>query len=690
MRVLRTILLLAVLAAIGAVTLWEAEERLSPGPLHPAHQRVPTLVDSEGCALCHGQGTEQDAMAKACGACHEEVFAQLGTTDGLHGSLPAATATTCGVCHREHHGDALAPIEPMSWQRAGVEDPAAYAHEHVAEFPLHGRHGELDCSACHEHAASDLPPPGNLRFLGTETSCGSCHRDVHEGAFGNDCARCHGQERPFAEAPGFTHDAFPLEGAHRSVSCENCHDDLSGTSITSHREQARGCADCHQDPHDGSGTALRIVADSTDCARCHDTAAFAGTTFGVAAHADHGVELRGAHTSTACAGCHGPEKVAARLAARVAADAAMSRCADCHVHPHREPLLAGLDAATCGDCHLDLDRDFSRGRLLPEQHDVAATGFPLVSPHADLACADCHGEDLAPATDYAARHPDRSADDCRACHGDPHEGRFDQGPLARLLNDRARAAAGATASTDCLRCHDRDAYLPHRFGIDLHGAVTTFALEGAHRAVDCSGCHGAPTGDGPRDFHGAPGTCADCHEDPHRGRFDRAGPPAAIDGRTGCARCHDVTSFRSVPAPTHGQDTFDHALWTGHSLEGRHAAASCADCHGRDERGSLGTAPQRCADCHADVHAGQFATWVGDRRTAPADCRRCHAPRADDFHIERFDHARLTRFALDDNHRDVACDKCHLPVATRDGGEVVRYRPLPTDCRACHLPGGRR
>ena len=63
MRVLRTILLLAVLAAIGAVTLWEAEERLSPGPLHPAHQRVPTLIDSEGCALCHGQGTGQDAMA---------------------------------------------------------------------------------------------------------------------------------------------------------------------------------------------------------------------------------------------------------------------------------------------------------------------------------------------------------------------------------------------------------------------------------------------------------------------------------------------------------------------------------------------------------------------------------------------------------------------------------------------------
>jgi hypothetical protein len=114
-----------------------------------------------------------------------------------------------------------------------------------------------------------------------------------------------------------------------------------------------------------------------------------------------------------------------------------------------------------------------------------------------------------------------------------------------------------------------------------------------------------------------------------------------VFGARSCAECHETTSFRVA--------AFDHA---------KVASASCRSCHDRQ-----------------NPHADQFGE---------TDCRSCHDTNS--YRIEQFDHTR-TRFALDGAHTRAACSACHS-ATTLAGRTLVRYRPLPTTCVACH--GGAR
>ena len=225
-------------------------------------------------------------------------------------------------------------------------------------------------------------------------------------------------------------------------------------------------------------------------------------------------------------------------------------------------------------------------------------------------------------------------------------------------------------------CHSMSAWLGARFD---HAAVAHFALTGAHRAVACSTCHKKQAGI--TQFVSAPTACADCHTDVHGGRFDQPGKPPIVDGRSGCARCHATSSFSQIPWT--GQD---HALWTGYTLNGKHATATCAACHPPrehpDEHGrKLGIAATTCSACHADPHAGQFA------KQGDTDCTRCHSD-AGRFTETSFDHQKDSAFKLDKDHVKLACDACHRPVAVSAEVKVIRYRPLGRTCGDCHDPRG--
>lgn len=663
MKWINLLVVIVTLGAISTVVLWEAEERTSPGPLHPVHSSVAALAGSEGCARCHGQ-PGSDAMADACAGCHEEIAVQVARGDGLHGGVD--DVAQCGSCHVEHHGAEIAPVGDHTFARAGIATADAYDHRHAEVFALEGAHAELACARCHEHADVAVLPEGSHRFLGLDQSCTSCHEDVHRGEMGPDCARCHGQVKPFPQVGEFDHRRFVLDGAHGPLRCDACHakdtphaiDALEGRDV-----EPRRCVDCHDTPHDPGGSTLPIASAGADCARCHDTRSFA-RSFDAAAHAAAGTRLVGAHADAECATCHTTERAAEPPNAL-----AMERCADCHESPHRDAFtralveLAGTDAADCARCHAAEHPRFAPAQLDTELH--TATGFALAPPHADVGCAECHGEPTQSA--FAARFPGRAPDDCAACHEDPHRGQFDAGPTRGV----------------CVRCHERTHFLPSSFGLDRH-ADCGFVVDGAHRAVACARCHEAPTGDASRRFAGTPSDCAACHVDVHRGAFDSEGVPHAIGGRTGCARCHGTDSFRDeLPG-------FDHERFTGFGLDGAHTRADCTACHGRaaepDAHGrTLGAAPRACAACHEDPHAGQFATREGER-FVPADCARCHGE-TEWGDTKRFDHDRDTRFPLDQKHDTLDCARCHRPERTRDGRSVVRYRPLGRECTDCH--GGR-
>lgn len=568
--------------ALVGLLVWVESSAPSPGPLAAVHARVPELAGKAGCARCHGGA---QTMAQACAACHEEIAAQTAMREGLHGGIPAERAAGCGGCHGEHNGPDFPMAGPRAFAGIGVADVRAFEHAGLA-FDLHGAHRALACEKCHAHAEVAVLPPGSKRFLGASDDCATCHRDPHGGRL-PECETCHGQEEPFARAPGFVHDArFPLRGAHAGVECQRCHDESGARSVAGLLA--------------GAGSAIEVRS----CESCHAT--------------PHGVAFL------------------ERLAPSVGKQGAL--CSQCHAAEHgafRWPA-ARMDAIA-----------------------HAASGFPLTGPHAEVKCEQCHASLGMDAPPDVPRFPGRSADECQACHGDPHRGAFD---------------AGAFAGSACVACHDRGAFAPAAFGAELH-ARTRFPLTGAHLAVGCERCHqdAAAT----HDFRGAKTACAECHADVHAFALSRRPPPQVMEGFRDCARCHTTASFADA-----GEASFDHEAWTGFALRGAHRTAKCEACHApqRTTKASpraFGIAPRACASCHADPHAGQLATASG------TDCARCHRDDAS-FHAIAFDHETQSRFHPGAVHAAVACSACHREYPRPGGGSIVRYKPLRTDCTDCH------
>ena len=652
MKVVRWLLpLLSLLAVLWFTWRDVREDRIGPGPLHSAHAAVAELRQGANCEACHRAGAGIDV--DGCVRCHVAIGAQRQSGSGLHGRLEPQLLVRCERCHGEHHGDQVPLLAPHAFARAGIDEPTAYDHADV-DYRLAGVHLALRCERCHPDAQA-VAPPANGRFLGLRQQCTSCHEDVHRDAFGGDCNSCHGQKRPWREVPGFPHASFPLLQAHAAVRCDSCHAPGSERAVDAELAKpvaVRTCRECHTDPHGGTGapTALRL-ADTTDCARCHEASKWSAARPEPARHATFGFALNGPHATAACAACHGDAVQAPRWSST---PPALAACAQCHAEPHGEPLLAAAVAAVgpvdgCAGCHLDTDAGFAAGRLSAEQHRW--TGVPLVAPHAEVACIGCHRGALA--TD---RFPGRELADCRACHVDVHGGQFEAN----------------AAYAQCTACHAPTHFVPPAFGLAAH-AATAFPLTGAHAAVACQSCHRDDRSKG-RVFAGTDTNCSGCHADVHRGAFDRPGLPRRIGDRAECARCHDTAAF----APVVGD--FDHATWTGHALAGAHTKIVCTACHPPAVAPGprLGPAAGRtCTACHQDPHAGQFAT------AGVVDCSKCHGEGS--WQELRFDHG-ATRFPLDTTHREVACASCHRGYE-QDGHTIVRYRPLGITCGDCHRLG---
>jgi hypothetical protein len=597
----------------------------------------------------------------------------------------------------------LAAVVGIAWWSLDTRSSPGPLHpSHAAVTALAGGAG---CAAC--HADNDFLAGASL-----SRSCNECHAPIRaqmergtgihgslDAALADDCARCHLEHigdsvglvtvNSFARAgiaspELYDHDhagGLDLAGRHRELRCENCHVNAGNDMLEEGQARFLGlsqeCTACHNDVHKGEL--------GGDCAKCHgqeqpfkDAALFAHPM---------GFPLVDGHANLQCSACHTTLGDFKGLA---------TGCASCHDSPH-EPrfveaaalLARGADARPvagiadgCASCHLPTAPRWSdaNARVTPALH--AATGFALVPPHDTQSCVSCHpGIERAPAAvarsaeDRRVDFPGRTQDACEACHRDPHGGQF----------------RGSTVGDDCLDCHARTEFTPTRFDLAMH-ARCDFPIDGGHRAVACSSCHEVV--DGVRRFAGTQSACVACHEDVHDGAFDRAGMPATVDGRSDCARCHTTDGFHRVT-----WTAADHAMWTGEALLGKHAEASCSDCHRRGPAPARGpapftAAPKDCAACHEDVHAGQFRT---DAPAAPADggavrattdCARCHRS-TERFATIVFDHQRDARFKLDADHAALACAACHRPVTVGEGAgavEIVRYKPLGTACADCHDP----
>lgn len=665
---------LGIVSALAVVGLAVSDmDRTSPGSLSTVHGRVPELASGSGCIACHGGWRK--SLPESCLECHEDVGEQIEDGRGLHGTLEGTLAKACASCHSEHHGAKAPIVHAGSFRLAGVSDVHTFDHELIG-YPLAGRHLELSCVECHEHADAEVLPEGARRYLGLQRDCASCHDDPHEGAMVRDCATCHVQE-DFLDLGGYPHDeSFPLVGGHAELDCRACHAEGEPRSLEAllagSREPARGCVECHPSPHaaeflEGNAELADLSSDAS-CVECHEaehaTFRVEPAILSAAQHACSGFPLDAPHADVSCQECHQPDlrDFVARFPGREADD-----CQRCHVDPHAGQFAeSAYHADGCLSCH-------ERHRFTPHLFDLEAhrrTRFALTGAHVETGCAECHTQ---PTTE-SPRGFAGTDDTCEACHADVHRGFFDE-----VAATRARPEHG-----ECAHCHDTGSFHSASTEAFAHGDWTGFPLAGAHAQEGCEVCH--PRTEHPdehgRTFGWIEGTvgevqgCATCHADPHAGSFDVIGMPIELDGRRGCARCHDETSFRALP---HG---FDHGLWTGYPLEGAHADAACSACHDPLRPAVEGrtwdrAAGQHCADCHADAHAGQFDEY------ALQGCERCHES-SHSFADLSFDHDVHSRFPLDATHAGLSCSECHKPWVLETGVEFVRYKPLGTECSDCH------
>ena len=301
-----------------------------------------------------------------------------------------------------------------SW--AIARDQLSYDHSKTG-FPLEGQHAKISCSDCHQ----------SLDFKSVSSECLDCHLDVHEMSVGNDCARCHNNTNWLVQDIGEVHEqnAFPLEGAHTTASCIDCH--RNGNSLVWERQSGE-CVDCHQnDVPIGAPFGEVHQTFGTSCADCHSpfsprwTANFFHEFF----------PLTKGHSSIACADCHTSQ-----------------------TYPY-----TAVDP-DCYACHFD---DFDN----TSDPNHFNNGIPS-------DCIQCH------TTDYGWRTKDHDSEwfpiysgkhrgewnDCTTCHNNPgnfmdyscidcHKHRQSQSDDDHKAGEKDEVKGYLFESTACFQCHPR-------------------------------------------------------------------------------------------------------------------------------------------------------------------------------------------------------------------------------------------
>lgn len=296
-------------------------------------------------------------------------------------------------------------------------------------------------------------------------------------------------------------------------------------------------------------------------------------------------------------------------------------CVDCHTGIGEDLLnisgYHGLDnrvqTSECRECHTDhKDRDFDIIGLDEDTFNHSKTNFPLEGKHMMASCQDCH--DTSKEKEPFRLQPF----DCQDCHQD-------QSPHTEELSD------------SCSSCHSSNSWQESLFD----HSTTDFLLKGAHQETACQDCHIN------EQYIDIASECSSCHaaDDAHQQRFGQQ-----------CDNCHSEEKWSS--------SSFDHNLDTDFELLFAHQQTSCESCHhAASDSEKMVT---ECVGCHGDndIHNGS----QGD------DCASCHT--AENWSKNQFDHDKDTDFILTGEHKNAACNGCHIPGQAKDD--------VGTECSDCH------
>lgn len=208
---------------------------------HPSSFALTGGHAGRNCSECHGNSGSFGGLSTDCASCHRDDYDRVTNPHHVNGGFPL----DCLQCHTT-----------ATWGGARFDHPQG--------FPLTNGHAGRRCQDC--HGTSGV-------YTGLITACDSCHLDDYNGttdpnhvaaAFPRDCTACHSTVR--WSGATFNH-RFPItSGAHRGLSCNECHTNPQSYAAFS-------CTHCHEHRQSEADAEHRNVNgytwSSPECYRCH-------------------------------------------------------------------------------------------------------------------------------------------------------------------------------------------------------------------------------------------------------------------------------------------------------------------------------------------------------------------------------------------------------------------------------------
>ncbi|MCS7053351.1 MAG: cytochrome C [Ignavibacterium sp.] len=345
-------------------------------------------------------------LSQDCKNCHKDVH--LGSAK-----------ENCSICHNSEN---FTNIKQFDHNKTG--------------FDLIGSHKNIKCVKC--HLKEQLNNETIIIFSKIKSgNCTNCHRDIHNGKFGNNCLKCHNQESFLSiNKVNFDHSKtrFELLGKHKNVNCNQCH-----KQKLSDKPKFEKCNFCHSDYHNGQ------LNKYGDCKECHNEYGFSPSLFSLEKHNKTKFPLLGSHINVECNKCHYVNQSWNFVFNNLS-------CESCHRNIHGDEIKS-IDSKDdlCINCHNSYSWD-----LIGFDHN--STKFKLSGKHLETNCKNCHFKNQT--WNFKS-----ITQDCLSCHSDNHNKQF--------------------SSNDCNNCHSFDDWTAIYFDHNR----TRFKLEGAHKKIKCEKCH---------------------------------------------------------------------------------------------------------------------------------------------------------------------------------------------------------
>ena len=434
------------------------------------HARVHKEMLPEDCIKCHNFKTWKDLEFDhiensefrltgrhtdvKCELCHPEysVEEKIGDTVKVYKVMKFKPLKygACNDCHIDVHKGELKDKPCRNCHKTDGWEKTLFDHNDplLSGFKLSGRHKKVSCGLCHRKEKRIFMENGKKKeklFMKIKPlkhdSCTECHYDVHSGQFEEKkCDACHSLKNEWKDYT-FRHESekyrgFKLEGQHKGLDCNNCHERSEIRYMEFNREKKKfissfgpvksdGCRDCHYDIHRGQ-------FKEEKCDACHSlNNKWKDYTFRHKSGKYMGFQLEGVHKGINCEKCHVRGEVEYTEFNRKKKTMILNfvrlkseKCIDCHYDVHE----GQFGKQRCEACHLLEDE----WKIFTFRHESEAyEGFKLEGRHREIDCDKCHERSEMKYTEFdkekkvfISKFEPLKPKGCADCHLDEHKERF--------------------------------------------------------------------------------------------------------------------------------------------------------------------------------------------------------------------------------------------------------------------------